>query len=165
MSPWLHRSDDSLQEPLGPLKSQTYDPHSPNSHFPSRRRPAPTAPSIRTSLMPQICVSVCWYWIYVLCVSFSFQTSMKMLQAHTNSDLWLKGDVCLYLISFLCRSWCGHETSSGCAIRNGQAPGGWFKTCCLTNPLSSSKSKSFNVIISCFCLWLFYLSCRIVAPL
>lgn len=148
MLPWLHRSDDSLQEPLGPHKSQTYEPHSPDSHFPTQRRPAPTAPSIRMSLMPQICVSVCWYWIYVLCVSFSFQTSMKTLQTHTNSDLWLIGDGRLHLISFLCRSWCGCETSSACAIRNGQAPGGWFKTCLLTNLFLCRQFRESKTLMS-----------------
>jgi len=155
MSPWLHRSDDdSLQEPLGPLKSQTYDPHSSNSHFPSRHS------SIHQDVSNASDLCLCLL-ILNLCSFVCLSLSKQAWRCYRHTQTQIYG----CLISFLCRSWCGHETSSGCAIRNGQAPGGWFKTCSLTNHLLCSKSKSFNIIISRFCPWLFYLSCRIIAPL
>ncbi len=149
MLPWLHRSDDSLQEPLGPIRARP-------TNLTPRQTLSDPAQAQSDSPIHQEDLCVCLEILNLCSLYFlSIQTSMKILQTHTHthSDLWLMGDGWLHFMCFLCRSRCGHETSSGCAIRNGQAAGEWFKSCHLTNLLSCrrfSESKTICVASYCF---------------
>lgn len=156
MSPWLHRSDDSLQEPLGPLKSQTYDPHSPDSHFPTR---SDSSIHQDVSNTPDLCLcllilNLCSLWGFFLLPNkhedvtgthkLWFMTGRRRLAIFNLFSvqimMWTRDEFRLYH-----QEW----TSPRWVIQN----------------MLSHKSKSFNVIISRFCPWLFYLSCRFIAPL
>lgn len=130
------------RSPLAPIRARPTNLTPRQTHSDTAQ-----APSIRTDLC------VCLEILNLCSLYFFIQTSMKMLQTHTHSDFWLMGDGWLHLMCFLCRSWCGHETSSGSAIRKWQAAGEWFKSCHLTNLLSCrrfSESKTISVASYCF---------------